>query len=120
MLLGLKWQPMEGLENLVFTSQYNRKGFGVPIGQVSLNVDLEKIVVKIKSDKMINFEKLTPHALRHTFATRGLENKIEPKVMQELLGHTSITMTLDIYSHVLPDMKASEIRKIGHIFEKDM
>lgn len=50
-----------------------------------------------------HFEYIYPHVLRHTFATRGLENGIKPKVMQELLGHTSITMTLDIYSHVLPD-----------------
>ncbi|MCD7745465.1 MAG: hypothetical protein LUI13_09330 [Lachnospiraceae bacterium] len=36
--------------------------------------------------------------------------------MQELLGHTSIKMTMDIYSHVLPDTKASEIQKIANTF----
>ena len=51
-----------------------------------------------------------------TFATRGLESGIPPKIMQELLGHTSITMKLDIYSHVLPDTKASEIQKIANMF----
>ena len=61
-------------------------------------------------------KRLRFHDLRHTFATRGLENGITPKVMQELLGHTSITMTLDIYSHVLPDKKASEIQKIAGVF----
>jgi len=34
-----------------------------------------------------------------------VENGIEPKVMQELLGHSSITMTMDIYSHVMPEKK---------------
>jgi integrase len=43
--------------------------------------------------KNVNF-----HALRHTFATRGLENGITPKEMQELLGHSSITVTLDLYT----------------------
>ncbi|HJB29107.1 MAG TPA: tyrosine-type recombinase/integrase [Candidatus Blautia faecavium] len=56
------------------------------------------------------------HELRHTFATRGLENGIPPKVMQELLGHTSITMTMDIYSHVLPNVKISEMQKIAKLF----
>ena len=45
-----------------------------------------------------------------------LENGIPPKVMQELLGHTSITMTLDIYSHVLPNTRTEEIQKIANLF----
>ena len=53
------------------------------------------------------------HTLRHTFATRGLENGIELKVMQEFLGHSSIEMTADIYTHVLPDKKADSIMKLA-------
>lgn len=56
------------------------------------------------------------HCLRHTFATRGLENGIELKVMQELLGHSTIAMTADIYSHVLPDKKKEAAEKINHLF----
>lgn len=113
--LGEKWKPEAGLENLVFTSGYHRIGFGVPISNGALNTDMEKIVQQIRT-KHESFPDITPHTLRHTFATRGLENGIPPKVMQELLGHTSITMTLDIYSHVLPDTKALEIQKIANIF----
>ena len=113
--LGELWQPQPGLEDLVFPSQYHRKGFGIPIGQAALNADLNKITSRINADG-ITFESITPHTLRHTFATRGLENGIPPKVMQELLGHTSITMTLDIYSHVLPDTKAAELQKIANMF----
>lgn len=114
-LLGDKWQPAAGLENLVFTSQYHRKAYGIPIGDAALNVDLKGIVEKIH-EAGISFEPITPHTLRHTFATRGLEKGIPPKVMQELLGHTSITMTMDIYSHVLPDTKAKEIQKLADVF----
>lgn len=57
------------------------------------------------------------HSLRHTFATRGLENGIELKVMQELLGHSTITMTADIYSHVLPEKKREAINKLQSIFD---
>jgi integrase len=52
------------------------------------------------------------HCLRHTFATRGLENGIDMRVMQKYLGHASIKETVDTYTHVLPDMKANEMRKL--------
>ena len=58
---------------------------------------------------------LTPHCLRHTFATRGLENGIELRVMQELLGHSSIKMTADLYTHVLPDKKRESIMRLADI-----
>lgn len=45
------------------------------------------------------------HDLRHTYATLALLNGEKPKVVQETLGHASITLTMDTYSHVLPDMQ---------------
>ena len=42
--------------------------------------------------------------LRHTYATLLLARNVHPKYVQELLGHASITLTLDTYSHVLPGM----------------
>lgn len=66
--------------------------------------------------KKSNLEGVNFHALRHTYATRLLEPNEHPKVVQELLGHTSITMTLDIYSHVMPDVKRSTAQKLDHLF----
>ena len=43
---------------------------------------------------------VTPHILRHTFATRCFESGISPKVIQTYLGHTDITTTMNIYTHV--------------------
>ena len=43
---------------------------------------------------------------------QGLENGIELKVMQELLGHSSIALTADTYSHVLKDKKREAINKL--------
>jgi integrase len=45
------------------------------------------------------------HDLRHTAATLLLAGKVNPKVVSEMLGHASVAITLDIYSHVLPDMQ---------------
>lgn len=109
-LLEERWSPQKGFENLVFTGC-----FGRCVTEQALYQDMKAIQQRITEDgKQIC--KLNPHILRHTFATRGLERGIPPKVMQELLGHSSISMTLDIYSHVLPSTKAKEIRKISDCF----
>ncbi len=47
------------------------------------------------------------HDLRHTCATLLLGEGVNPKVISEQLGHASIRITLDTYSHVLPDMQES-------------
>ena len=44
------------------------------------------------------------HDLRHTCATLLLSKNVHPKFVQELLGHATIAITLDTYSHVLPSM----------------
>lgn len=46
----------------------------------------------------------------------GYENE-HPKVVQEMLGHSSINMTLDTYSHVLPEFKKSAVSKLNNLFE---
>ncbi len=44
------------------------------------------------------------HDLRHTCATLLLRRSVHPKLVQELLGHATIAVTLDTYSHVVPGM----------------
>jgi integrase len=56
------------------------------------------------------------HDLRHTAATLMLSQGVHPKVVQERLGHTTIGVTLDVYSHVLPDMQAEAADKLDQVF----
>lgn len=56
-----------------------------------------------------------PHAMRHTWATLALESGIHPKVVQERLGHASIAITLDVYSHLAPGMQAEAAAKVAGI-----
>lgn len=53
------------------------------------------------------------HDLRHTCATLALRVGVHPKVVQEMLGHSSIAITLDLYSHVVPGMQREAAAKIG-------
>jgi len=52
------------------------------------------------------------HDLRHTCATLMLSKNVNPKVASEMLGHSTIAITLDTYSHVLPNMQQSAVRAL--------
>ncbi len=65
-----------------------------------------------------NLPSIRFHDLRHTFATMLLEAGEHPKVVSEMLGHSSITITLDTYSHVLPSMQAKAAGKLSSILEE--
>lgn len=57
------------------------------------------------------------HDLRHSAATVLLDLGIHPKVVQEMLGHSQIGMTMDIYSHVLPTMQMEAVSKLNDVLQ---
>lgn len=57
------------------------------------------------------------HDLRHTFASLLLEAGESPKIIQELLGHSTITTTMDIYAHVTKKSKVNAIEKFSQLVE---
>jgi integrase len=57
------------------------------------------------------------HDLRHTHATLALLAGVHPKVVSERLGHSSITITLDIYSHVLPSMQRDAAERVASLIQ---
>lgn len=56
------------------------------------------------------------HDLRHSAATLLLSMGVHPKVVQEILGHSEISMTMDIYSHVLPTMQRDAMSRLNQAF----
>ena len=111
MLLNLKTQREE--EKKKFKDAYQDNGlifcnyYGVSLNYTAISKKMNSIC------KATGLEGVHPHTLRHTFATRGLENGIELKIMQELLGHSSIKMTADLYTHVLIETKQNSIMKLA-------
>ncbi|WP_232700183.1 site-specific integrase [Brevibacillus daliensis] len=64
--------------------------------------------------------KIRFHDIRHSHATLLLKKGVHPKIAQERLGHTNIRITLDTYSHVLPNMQSEAAKQFGDsLFNKD-
>lgn len=57
------------------------------------------------------------HDLRHSHATLMLMSDVHPKIVHERLGHSSIAVTLDTYSHVLPGLQEAAVRRLEEFLE---
>lgn len=80
--------------DLVFTT-----GVGTPVSRADLITRSFKPLLRRAELPNIRF-----HDLRHTCATLLLGKSVHVKLVQELLGHSTIAVTVDTYSHVLPGM----------------
>lgn len=76
-------------------------------------LDPDTVLAKYKKlAEKANIKKCTFHALRHTFATRALECKMPAKVLSSILGHSKVEFTLEVYTHVLDELKTNEMDKL--------
>ena len=69
-------------------------------------------VIEIELAKEKIFELFTCHTLRHTYATRCYENGVDQQVVQKLLGHSTLAMTTDLYTHVSEEKKKEEVAEL--------
>ena len=67
-------------------------------------------ILKKAHIRFVNF-----HALRHTFATRALENNMDIKTLADILGHANVSTTLNIYTHSLMNHKRQAMRKMKRL-----
>ena len=88
--------------------------FNTPLNSVIYSDAIKAVIRQINLIRPFDeqFEIFSGHAFRHTFATRCFENGIEAKVVQSYLGHASLKMTMDLYTHVTEDKSAMDIEKI--------
>jgi integrase len=58
------------------------------------------------------------HGLRHTYATLALSSGVNPRIVSGRLGHSTVALTLDIYSHVLPQADQEAADRIAALIER--
>ncbi len=112
--------------------EYIDKGFinthkdGSPINPENLGKAFKRIIKnhnkKVKEEMTSNntfhdiiFEEIRFHDIRHTFATILLKNGTNPKIVSEILGHKDVQTTLNVYSHVLPDLQKDTMKQLESI-----
>ena len=94
------------LDGLVFVSQ---KEGGI-IRRSSVGATVTRIC------DLAEIDHVGVHSLRHTFATRCIEQGMTMQTLKTIMGHNSLSMTADLYGHVLPETKQAEMNKISIAF----
>lgn len=89
-------------EDLVFANE-----FGRPLGEDKVTENFHRALDRA------GLPKVRFHDLRHTAATNMMALGVHAKVVQETLGHGNVGITLDIYSHVTPDMQEDAVEKLN-------
>ena len=85
---------------------------GTPIDPDRVSKEFPKLV------RELGLPHLTFHGLRHAHATLALSAGVNPKIVSERLGHSSIAITMDIYSHVLPGMQEEAALAVERLLDR--
>ena len=111
---------VDGYSNFVFVTRN-----GTPYKRKEVNEILKFIVDAYNKNELLKaaaddrepdlLPHITAHVLRHTGCTRMAENGIDIKVLQEIMGHSDISVTMNVYNHVDFDRIHAEADKIQDI-----
>ena len=88
---------------------FNASGGFVQISTV--NAAITRAIDRLNA-KGYDIERVTSHAMRDTFATRFIEQGGTAQTLKTILGHSTLSMTMDLYAHVLPNTKAEEMNRV--------
>lgn len=103
-----KMQAFQNSKIIKFTNRVFLTINGDIVNNHAINREIKKVLetLEIKGKPMEHF---TAHALRDTFATRYVEQNGDMQTLKTILGHSSLSMTMDLYAHVLPNTKQKEM-----------
>jgi len=94
------------VSDFVFTTEV-----GTTIDARNITRQYERLLIRTK----IDYRKF--HSMRHTYATKLFERNVKLKTVSKLLGHSSIAITADIYTHVMPKEKNDAANSIDDLFD---
>lgn len=122
----LKRLKIEQKENKLQYSEYyqgsnfviRQKETGLPYDPDYISRNFRRTLKEYGICEQLQIPYIRFHDLRHTHATLMLKANIHPKIVAERLGHSSINLTLNTYSHVLPDMQQEAVSKLNDIIAK--
>ncbi|MBV4429404.1 tyrosine-type recombinase/integrase [Clostridium tyrobutyricum] len=120
---------IKGLEGLKQIQEYNKsknknydkrnfvicKEDGSPYEPNYISKNYTRVMKQYRACKELKIPYIRFHDLRHTYATMLLTANTNPKVVSELMGHSTVSMTLNTYSHVLPSLKENAINKLENL-----
>lgn len=101
------WKPLKGFENLVFTTEV-----GTPHHDTNVRKRM-KVLIERMREQGYDIPDFTPHTLRHCYATRALENGMQPKTLQKVLGHSTFQTTMDLYADCMDSTINDEMDMIA-------
>lgn len=111
---------MQGEERLKFGSAWKSLDLVFPseVGMPPTHSNITQVYKRVLRRAGLRTP-LRLYDLRHTHATLLLKAGVNPKIISERLGHSTIVLTMDVYSHVLPDMQSEAVEHIERcIFAK--
>jgi len=119
MELLIKHKEKQSLEKLENKDNYVDKGY-VFATETGNSVEPRNYLRTFyRLIKNLGIENANVHTLRHSYATRGLELNIPLQVLQELMGHASITTLVDTYGHALPETKTEAATKYNNLLKNN-
>lgn len=112
-----EYKPLQEKQKKAAGSSYNdsKLVFATEIGNPIIATNLLRNYSSLLKKAGIKYKKF--HALRHTYATKLFEKGVPLKTVSELLGHSNISVTANIYTHVMPKDKISAVEKLNDLFD---
>ena len=115
-ILAAQRQENRALSNVVALDEYVfHLPNGRPISRERLQAEIDRTIQRAAQNGT-QIPRFTAHCFRHTFATRAIEAGMQPQTLKTILGHSTLSMTMDLYSHVLPNTRADEMERISEAF----
>ena len=104
-----KTEPMvDGYAGFLFLDKNNK-----PMVALHWEKYLEHIIEKYNKIYRIQMPKVTPHVCRHTFCSNMAKSGMNPKTLQYIMGHSDISVTLNVYTHVQFDDAQAELIRVA-------